>query len=144
MRRRRRAAALVVAVLVLLASTRTAGAGGDAGAGAAETTTSAAVEPAPPPAPALPPPLHFARPIVITTASGRTLDAPPGYYLADPTFAALDAELRRAQDAETRLGAENESLRRSASERPGLALLLGAAAIGVAAGMGVGVYVFRR
>lgn len=142
MRRRRRAAALVVAVLVLLASTRTAGADGDAGAGAAETT-SAAVEPAPPPAPALPP-LHFARPIVITTASGRTLDAPPGYYLADPTFAALDAELRRSQDAETRLGAENESLRRSASERPGLALLLGAAAIGVAAGMGVGVYVFRR
>lgn len=143
MRRRRRAAALVVAVLVLLASTRTAGADGDAGAGAAETT-SATVEPASPPAPVLPPPLHFARPIVITTATGRMLDAPPGYYLADPTFAALDAELRRAQDAETRLGAENESLRRSASERPGLALLLVAAAIGVAAGMGVGVYVFRR
>ncbi len=70
-------------------------------------------------------PLHFADSPTITSAAGTVLALPPGYYLTDPQFAALDAELRRAQDAETRLRAENDSLRESAarsSDRGGVRL----------------------
>lgn len=72
--------------------------------------------PAPEPTPAadVQPPWHFRAGPRITSARGTVLDLPPGYYLSEPAFDKLDAELRRAQDAETRLGAENKSLRASA------------------------------
>lgn len=99
-------------------------------------TTRAAAEPAPPP-------WRFRQPPTITTPRGTVLELPPGYYLAEPTWSALDAELRRLQERETRLEAENTSLRKSTTERPPgwgtLALVTGALATGIA----VGVYASR-
>ncbi len=43
------------------------------------------------------------------------LELPPGYYLAEPAWNQIDAELRRAQDAETRLAAENKVFRKYAA-----------------------------
>lgn len=85
-------------------------------------------------------PLHFRLSPTITSAGGRILVPPPGYYIADADFARLDAELRRAQDAETRLSAENLSLRASARESGGLRPVLVIAGLAFAAGMGVGLY----
>lgn len=82
-------------------------------------------------------PLHFVNGGTVTTPRGTVLELPPGYYLADDAFAALDAELRRAQDAETRLRAENESFRKSARDGGGWApwaLAAGAFAAGIAIG----------
>lgn len=85
-----------------------------------------------------PPPWHFKKAPTLTSAGGTVLTLPPGYYLADPTFDRLDAELRRAQDAETRLRAENESLRASATEgfgwRGAALVATGALAAGIAIG----------
>lgn len=74
----------------------------------------------------------------VRTEAGSHVTLPPGYFLPEPAFERLDAELRRLQDAETRLKAENESLRASAAwSGPGwgtVALVLGAAGAGIAAG----------
>lgn len=43
---------------------------------------------------------------------------PPGFFFDESKFAALDAEVHRLQDAETRLNAENISLKQSASKAP--------------------------
>lgn len=136
MTRRQRRAALLTALLVL-------GVARDAHA-----------DPAPAPAPACGTtvvvpgageigwcrPLHFKASPTITSAGGRVLTAPPGYYVIDETFAKLDAELRRAQDAETRLAAQNRSLRASASARPPVLALATALVVGI----GIGVYASTR
>lgn len=49
-----------------------------------------------------------------TTAGGSSITLPPGFFLDEIKHAALDAELRRLQDAETRLSAENVSFRAQA------------------------------
>ena len=50
-------------------------------------------------------------PGVIITDTGAAARIPPGRYLAEPLWLRLDTEVRRLQDAETRLAAENKSLR---------------------------------
>jgi hypothetical protein len=55
--------------------------------------------------------VHLKSASTCTTAKGSTVQLPPGYFLDEAKFAALDAEVRRAQDAETRLTAENASFR---------------------------------
>lgn len=62
---------------------------------------------------AVPPPWQFNHAPTCTVA-GLTVELPPGYYLAESAWTKLDAELRRAQDAETRLAAENNVFRRHA------------------------------
>lgn len=94
-------------------------------------TTRAAAEPAPT--------LRFRESPTITSARGTVLALPPGYYVPEPAWDALDAEVRRLQDAETRLAAENASLRASAKERPPggwgvAALVTGALAAGITLG----------
>jgi hypothetical protein len=63
---------------------------------------------------------------------------PPGYYFSQGAYNTLNTEMVRLQDAETRLQAENESLRKSASESGswksyaivfGVGLAAGAAAV---------------
>lgn len=64
----------------------------------------------------------------------------PGRYLDEPTWTVLDTEVRRLQDRETRLDAENRSLRESTKGwSPGwrtLALTLGT-------GIAIGAFAFR-
>ncbi len=53
-----------------------------------------------------------------TTAGGAALTLPPGWWLVPPSdWKDLDAELSRLQVVETRLTAENLSLKTSALER---------------------------
>ncbi len=60
----------------------------------------------------------------------------PGYYYDEPEWSLLDTEIRRLQTAETRLTAENKSLRDTASGwTPGWRTLLGAVVTGVALGV---------
>lgn len=61
-----------------------------------------------------------------------------GYFMDEPTYNRLDAEMKRLQDAETRLRAENSSLKESA--QPGWMVLASALAVGVV----LGVYVDRK
>lgn len=58
-----------------------------------------------------PEPLRIDAPFTITTVGGSTVHLPPGYYLPDVLWLDLDTEIRRLQDAETRLEAENKFLR---------------------------------
>lgn len=60
------------------------------------------------------PPIHLQTSAEVKTDGGSQLRLPPGYFLDEPAWSALDTELRRLQDAETRLAAENTSLRASA------------------------------
>lgn len=72
-------------------------------------------EPATYPPPAeVPPPWRFGGSPTCTVA-GLTIELPPGYYLAESAWSKLDLELKRAQDAETRLAAENNVFRRHAA-----------------------------
>ncbi len=65
----------------------------------------------------------------------RCMDLPPGHFVDRNTWSALDVEMKRAQDAETRLAAENQSLRVSAaSVQPGWYVVAGAVLTGLTTG----------
>lgn len=83
--------------------------------------------------------LHLRSPSHLVTTGGSSLDLPVGYFLDESTHDKLDVELRRLQTAETRLTAENKSLRSSADHAPLYAVM-----IAVAAGIALGVYVDRK
>lgn len=57
------------------------------------------------------PPIHFVHGVHVLTPGGADLTLPPGYYLSEPAYDKVDAEVRRLQDAETRLTAENGALK---------------------------------
>lgn len=61
---------------------------------------------------------HLKTPSEVHTQGGSVLQLPPGYFLDEPTYKEKDGELRRLQEQETRLKAENESLRKSARKSP--------------------------
>jgi hypothetical protein len=85
-------------------------------------------------------PIHLTAGATCRTPAGVDLDLPPGYYLSEPKWDALDLEVRRLQDTETRLSAENLSLRASANAwRPGWRSI----ATALAVGLGAGVYLAR-
>lgn len=66
--------------------------------------------------PACPDPgCHIKSPSTLTTARGSVLELPPGYFLDEPTWTRRDEELKLAQALNTRLKAENDALRKSAS-----------------------------
>ena len=73
---------------------------------------------------------HLKSPSEVVTQKGSKLALPPGYFLDEKTWQDRDAELKAAQEARTRLKAENESLRKSADDIPwatvGCALVFGA------------------
>lgn len=79
--------------------------------------------------------LHLASPSSVTTDGGSNLRLPPGYFFDEPAHAKLDVEFKRRGDAETRLTAENASLRSQVSGwSPGWRTLLGALVVGAAGG----------
>jgi hypothetical protein len=78
--------------------------------------------------------LHFKSPSRIVTDGGTDLRLPPGYFLPEPVWKTIDLEFRRLQEQETRLTAENQSMRKSLDEGPGwgtVALIAGTLLVGV-------------
>lgn len=89
----------------------------------------------------LPEVIPVTEPITLRSDGGAELRVPPGFYVPAPTWSALDEELKRLQTTETRLQAENKSLRASASDGPGWAtIILSVTAMG--AGIGLGIWAF--
>lgn len=78
--------------------------------------------------------VHLQSPSAVTTDGGTSLRLPPGYFLDESTWHTRDAEMRRLQELETRLKAENASLRASAN-KPSWWIVAGVA-LGAAVGAG--------
>jgi hypothetical protein len=85
--------------------------------------------------------LHLTTPTTGRTDGGTDLRLPPGYFLDEPTHSRLDLEVKRLQDAETRLTAENASLRKSAS---GISFGWKTMATVLVVGVSIGVYAATR
>ena len=66
---------------------------------------------------------HIKSDSTLKTAKGSELTLPPGYFLDEETWRERDLEMKRLQEQETRLKAENKSLRESASS-PGWATIV--------------------
>lgn len=80
-------------------------------------------------------PIHLQTPSEVNTDGGSTIRLPAGYFLDEELWAKLDLEVKRLQDAETRLRAENESLTASGAWGWGtVALVATALAAGAAGG----------
>lgn len=82
-------------------------------------------------------PTELATPSEVTTAGGSKLQLPAGFVIVPPDWwAETDREMRRLQEQETRLKAENDSMRKSLRET-GLRWywIGGALATGFAAGL---------
>lgn len=89
--------------------------------------------------------LRMRAPSTLTTVSGDEYVLPPGRFLDESTFIVLDDELRRLQDQETRLKAENQSLRDSlAGWQPGWMTIAVTLVLGAAAGVGAYYWVEHR
>lgn len=86
--------------------------------------------------------LHVRSGAHLTTDGGSDLTVPPGYYLDEASWDRVDAEMRRLQDAETRLAAENDVFRKDSASGLGWGTLL-VAGLAVLAGAAVDRYVFR-
>lgn len=85
--------------------------------------------------------VRLGSPSTVVTDGGTEVRLPEGVYLLGPAeWEKLDAELRRLQEAETRLGAENQSLRESA-RLPSWKLPV---SIGVVVGLVAGILITRR
>lgn len=76
---------------------------------------------------------HIKTPSTLKTEKGSELKLPPGYFLDEETWMERDAEMRRLQEQESRLKAENLSLRSSADDFP-----WGKIALGIAVGLAGG------
>lgn len=72
--------------------------------------------------------------------SGHELALPPGRFIEEMEFEKWEIELKRLQDAETRLTAENDTLHKlTESWQPGWKTL----AITLASGIAIGVYLTK-
>lgn len=118
------------AVLVLLAL---------AGRGAyGDPAASAPTAPPPPPAASR---WHVPGPWQLTLPSGTAYTMPPAYILPENAWNDLDAEMKRLQDEDTRLTAENQSLTTSLSGwQPGWKTF----AIAVLGGVAIGWYAHEK
>jgi hypothetical protein len=83
-------------------------------------------------------PVHLKSASKVETAKGSKLELPPGYFFDEAEKAALDVELKRLQDQETRLAAENKSLRESAD---GISFGWYALGSAIVAGFALGYYI---
>lgn len=77
--------------------------------------------------------VHLKTPSSVVTEGGSTLTLPPGYFLDEQTWQERDLEMRRLQEQETRLVAENKVLRESSDFPPWASVALGA--VGIAIGI---------
>lgn len=85
------------------------------------------------------PHLRLSADSTLATPTGSYLLPMGAHILDEPSWWKLDAEVRRLQDAETRLAAENTSLRKgSDSWRPGWKTIAGTLLVGVSVGFYVG------
>lgn len=85
--------------------------------------------------------VHIRSASSVHTDGGSEARLPPGWFLDEASYAALDAEMRRLQDAEVRLTAENKSFRETAASwQPGWYTL----AITLAGGAALGWYVHSK
>jgi hypothetical protein len=76
-------------------------------------------------------------PSTLKTDGGSELRLPPGTFFPAPERDRFDVEMKRLQDRETKLAAENKSLRASAEELPfGWPTIIAVAAAAVAGGVG--------
>ncbi len=105
-------------------------------------SATAAAEPFPEPEPIGDEVIHVTVPSVLTVPSGGAYALPPGWFLPEPRWDALDFEVRRLQDAETRLGAENRYLRDEAGGTVGWRAVVAGLAGALAVGIAVGAYAF--
>lgn len=66
-------------------------------------------------APAAPPTAHLRlnTPMLLTRGDGATRMLPPGHFFDEPSYDKIEKEVKRLQDQETRLTAENLSLRKA-------------------------------
>lgn len=80
------------------------------------------------------PVLHFQSPSEVKTEGGSLLKLPPGYFLDEVNWKKLDDEMKRLQDAETRLQAENQSFRNTDGLGWGTVVVVGLSLVAGAAG----------
>ena len=83
------------------------------------------------------PSLHFSSNISVRTDTNPDVELrlPPGYFFDEDAYKLLDTEVRRLQDSEMRLGAENKSLRNTAEGwQPGWKILASAVVLGLVGG----------
>lgn len=89
-------------------------------------------------------PRHLLSSAACVTAAGSALTLRADSTILQPgQWEALDAALRSAQTAETRLGAENRKLRQLADKGPGWGVLTAVVA-GLAVGTAAGAYIVTR
>lgn len=94
------------------------------------------------PSDAISEPVRFKNGAVCTTAAGNRVDlTPKSVAFTDTEYSALDVEMKRLQDAETRLKAENTSLRKSDVTGRGTLYAIGGALV---TGLGVGYWLANR
>lgn len=95
----------------------------------------AVAEPTRPCTPTEPCHLRMREDTTLRKDNGTEYLLPPGRFFDEPTWEMLDQELKRLQDQERRLGAENKSLRDSLGGwRPGWITVTSFLLLGVAAG----------
>lgn len=88
--------------------------------------------------------LRMRDPSTLTTSDGNQYALPPGHFYDEGTNKALDDEMKRLQDQETRLTAENKSLTASMNTwTPGWFTVTLAILVGVGAGAG-GLYYYEH
>lgn len=81
--------------------------------------------------PAIPGLRTIPEPATLITASGEVVPLPAGVFLTTAAFEKLNVEVVRLQDAETRLRAENASLRDSLGDSKSTWLAIGGVALAV-------------
>lgn len=79
--------------------------------------------------------LRVKSPSTLTTEKGSVVTLPPGRFVDEESWSLLEVEFSRLQAVETRLGAENKSLRASATRRGPWLYVIGALAVGFASGV---------
>ena len=77
-------------------------------------------------------PTTFTTPVTCEAPNGATIDLDPGRYIPEDQWLDLDSEIKRLQDSETRLTAENKELQKP--DPTPWKLVLGATLLGIAAG----------
>lgn len=83
--------------------------------------------------------LRVRSPSTLTTEKGAVVNLPPVRIVDEESWGTLEIEFKRLQDLETRLGAENKSLRASASSSRHWKFAIAALAVGFASGAAVAI-----
>lgn len=96
-----------------------------------------------PPQPAPPPDLthyvHLESGSHVSTDGGSKIDLPRGYFVDEPTWDKIDQDVKATQVLQTRLLAENASMRKTLSGwQPGWYVITAALAVGLIGGWYVG------